>query len=101
MRVSWPGRHVAELDIPGLVRVLNRFGVRYVVIGGAAALVPDLPLPATVDLDVTPAPDRENLSRLADAFDEIREWFVLDSDYYDGLNAWLDERFEQWKETTL
>lgn len=31
-------------------------------------------------------------------FDSIREWFVLDSEYYDGLNAWLERRFEQWKE---
>ena len=69
--MSPPGRPVADLDIPGLVRVLNRWSVRYVVIGGAAALVHDLPLPATVDLDVTPATDPENLARLADAFDEL------------------------------
>ena len=40
-------------------------------------------------------------NELAEAFDEISEWYELDSDYYDGLDEWLDERFEQWKEITL
>ena len=62
---------MVDLDIPGLVKALNRHGVRYVVIGGAAALVHDLPLPMTVDLDITPAADTANLSRLADAFDDL------------------------------
>lgn len=60
-----------ELDIAGIVAVLNAHGVAYVVIGGVAALAHDLPLPATVDLDVTPARDRENLTRLARAFDDL------------------------------
>lgn len=62
---------MAELDIAGIVRALNACAVRYVVIGGVAALVHDLPLPATVDLDITPARDAENLARLAAAFDEL------------------------------
>ena len=62
---------MADLDVAGLVRHLNARGVRYVIIGGVAALVHDLPLPATVDLDVTPARDAENLSRLADVFDDL------------------------------
>lgn len=41
------------------------------MIGGVAALVHDLPLPATVDIDVTPARDPRNLSRLARAFDDL------------------------------
>lgn len=62
---------MADLDIAGIVRTLNARGVRYVVIGGVAALVHDLPLPATVDIDVTPARDVKNLSRLAAAFDDL------------------------------
>ena len=31
----------------------------------------DLPMPATVDIDVTPARDPDNLERLAAAFDEL------------------------------
>ena len=62
---------VPELDPGAIVRVLNRHGVRYVVIGGIAAQLHDLPVPATVDIDVTPARDRPNLERLAQAFDEL------------------------------
>lgn len=54
-----------ELDPGTIVRVLNKHGVRYVVIGGIAAEIHDLPVPTTVDLDVTPARDRKNLERLA------------------------------------
>ena len=60
-----------DLDIPGIVRVLNAHKVRYVVIGGVAALVHNLPLPATVDIDVTPSRDKKNLERLAAAFDTL------------------------------
>lgn len=60
-----------ELDPGAIVRVLNTHGVRYVVIGGIAAEIHDLPVPATVDIDVTPARDRKNLERLARAFDEL------------------------------
>jgi hypothetical protein len=42
-----------------------------VVIGGIAAEIHDLPVPATVDIDVTPARDAKNLERLARAFDEL------------------------------
>lgn len=41
------------------------------MIGGIAAQIRDLPLPATVDLDITPARDDSNLTALADAFDEL------------------------------
>jgi hypothetical protein len=60
-----------DLDAAGIVRALNRHGVRYVIIGGMAAQLHDLPVPATVDIDVTPARDRTNLERLALAFDEL------------------------------
>jgi len=60
-----------ELNPAAIVRVLNRHGVRYVIIGGIAAQIHDLPVPATVDIDVTPARDHKNLERLARAFDEL------------------------------
>ena len=50
-----------DLDIPGVVRALNAHRVRYVVIGGVAALVHNLSVPATVDIDVTPSRDPKNL----------------------------------------
>ena len=60
-----------DLDAAAIVRVLNRHGVQYVVIGGIAAQLNDLPVPATVDIDVTPARDHKNLERLARAFDDL------------------------------
>ncbi len=60
-----------DFDPQSVVRVLNRHGVRYVVIGGIAARVHNLPVPATVDIDVTPARDTKNLQRLAAAFEEL------------------------------
>jgi hypothetical protein len=62
---------VPELDPGTIVRVLNKHGVQYVIIGGIAAEIHDLPVPATVDIDVTPARDHKNLERLARAFDEL------------------------------
>lgn len=59
-----------DLDAAAIVGVLNRHGVKYVVIGGIAAQLHDLPVPATVDIDVTPARDHKNLEWLARAFDE-------------------------------
>lgn len=66
-----PAAGVAELDIAGIVRVLNDRRVEYVVIGGVAALAHDLPVPATIDIDVTPKRERRNLQRLAAAFDDL------------------------------
>lgn len=60
-----------DLDAAAIVRVLNRHGVRFVVIGGIAAQLHDLPVPTTIDIDVTPARDHQNLERLARAFDEF------------------------------
>jgi hypothetical protein len=62
---------VPELDAAAVVRALNARDVRYVVIGGMAAVVHDLPIPRTVDIDITPARDPANLARLANAFDDL------------------------------
>ena len=40
-------------------------------VGGMAAHLNDLPVPATVDIDVTPSRRPANLERLAKAFDEL------------------------------
>jgi hypothetical protein len=58
------------LDPVALLEVLARHQVRFVVIGGIAALSHGYPLP-TEDVDVTPARDRANLERLAAALREL------------------------------
>jgi hypothetical protein len=61
---------VAEPDLRGLLRLLERHDVRYVVIGAQAAVIHGAPV-VTEDLDITPARDDENLQRLASALSEI------------------------------
>ena len=57
-------------DVPAFVSVLNRHGVRYVVIGGyvAQGFISDY---VTHDVDFTPSTDRENLDRLSAALTEL------------------------------
>ena len=58
------------IDPTRVLAVLERHRVRYVLIGGVAANVHGYPLP-TEDVDITPAPDAENLERLAEALREL------------------------------
>ena len=60
-----------QLHINELIAALTRNAVEFVVIGGVAAQLHRLPMPATVDLDITPSRSPENLIRLAKVFDEI------------------------------
>lgn len=55
-----------ELDVERIVAVLNEHGVRYVVIGGFAAVLQGLAR-TTDDLDITPSTEHDNLDRLAAA----------------------------------
>ena len=59
-----------EPDPLEILRALERHGVRYVLIGAAAARIAGAPV-VTEDLDVTPANDPENLERLATALLEL------------------------------
>jgi len=54
-------------DPERIIETLNKFGVRYVVIGAVAALAHGAPMGATFDVDYTPARDPANLKRLSDA----------------------------------
>lgn len=58
------------LDLSRLLAVLARHGVDYVVIGGVATQVHGHRR-TTMDLDLTPDPEPENLRRLAAALEEL------------------------------
>jgi hypothetical protein len=60
-----------ELNAAAIVDVLNRHGVRYVVIGAFAAIAQQAPIPVTRDIDLTPETGRENLRRLSSALKEL------------------------------
>lgn len=53
-----------------LFACLDRHGVRYVLIGGLAAVLHGSPLP-TLDADICPSRDHDNLDRLAGALEEL------------------------------
>lgn len=84
---------------PGpVLAALEAEGVRYVVIGGTAAVIRGAPY-VTFDLDITPARDVANLDRLATALeklgakvygmsDEVAESFRLDGKTLANGSAW-------------
>lgn len=76
-----------------ILEALERRHVGYVLIGGLAAAVRGSPYP-TGDVDITPAPDRENLGRLAAALEDLGAKLRVEG--HDPV-AWpLDERsFDQ------
>jgi hypothetical protein len=59
------------LRATAIIEVLNRHGVRYVVIGAYAAIAQRAPIRATRDIDVTPDASAENLMRLSAALKEL------------------------------
>jgi predicted nucleotidyltransferase len=61
---------VPELDIRGIVEALVQEGVEFLVIGGVAVGFHGY-VRATKDLDVVPAPDPENLEKLARVLGEL------------------------------
>lgn len=58
------------LDLPRLIETLDRHGVEYILVGGAAALSYGAQRP-TKDFDCVPQRTAENLRRLADAMREL------------------------------
>jgi hypothetical protein len=59
-----------SFDFDRIVAVLEAHGVRYVLIGGLAAIAQGSPFP-TEDVDITPEASRENLDRLSAALREL------------------------------
>jgi hypothetical protein len=59
-----------SFDPVAIFEALDRHGVRFVVVGGIAALAQGSPLP-TEDVDVTPERGAENLDRLAAALADL------------------------------
>ncbi len=62
---------MTDLDAAGIAAALNRREVDYVVIGAFAAIAQRAPIPATRDIDFTPARGVENLTRLSAALTDL------------------------------
>jgi hypothetical protein len=59
-----------EFDPIPILETLRRHGVRFILIGAAAAVAQGSPIP-TDDVDITPARDGDNLDRLASALRDL------------------------------
>ena len=62
---------IPALKAAAIADVMNRHRVRNVVIGAYAAIAQHAPIPATRDIDFTPATSLENLKRLSAALKEL------------------------------
>jgi hypothetical protein len=71
----------ADPDLETIIAAFERHDVAYVVIGGAAARARGWP-DQTEDVDLTPERSKENLSRLADALEELEAGFRVDQRRY-------------------
>jgi hypothetical protein len=93
---------VTEPDLGELLRVLDRHNVTFVVIGAQAAAIHGVPV-VTEDLDITPAPDTENLERLAAALREL-EPRLRTADEPEGVSFPVEARMlataDTWNLTT-
>ena len=65
-----PGHGVPSFEPEAILAALEQHRVRYVLIGGIAALARGATL-LNEDVDITPAPDLENLERLAAALRDL------------------------------
>jgi hypothetical protein len=90
----------APPDVPSLLEILSVHGVRYVIIGSVAAELYGVEVQPG-DLDIAPALDRENLTRLAKVLAEI-EAVLPETDQVgqwelqpDGERKWVSRRATQ------
>jgi hypothetical protein len=60
-----------DVDVVAMIEVLLRHKVEFVVIGGFAVELYDVPVPPTRDVDITPARNADNLTRLVTALTEL------------------------------
>lgn len=77
-----------EFNPEAVIRLLGRHDVRYILIGGLAAVTHGAPI-VTQDVDLCYARDLENLERLASALDEVHA-YLRGAD--PGLSFRLDAR---------
>jgi hypothetical protein len=65
----------ADIDTVRILSVLEEHEVQYLVIGGFAAELYRVAIPPTRDIDLTPAPTEDNLTRLSAALRELNARF--------------------------
>lgn len=82
---------MSPLQADEIFACLDRHAVRYILIGGLAAVLQGSPL-ITFDADICPAKDAENLRRLAAALDEL-DARIRTPDAAEGIGFPREARF--------
>lgn len=80
-----------ENQLRMIVECLDRHRVSYVVIGGVAAMLQDVPIQETLDVDVVPEREPKNLKALANALKEMEARLRVPGEP-EGVEIPLDER---------
>ena len=62
---------VRNLDVEGLLEALVSHSIDFILIGGTAAQILNLPVPSTIDVDIAPLRSRKNLERLSEFFEDV------------------------------
>lgn len=62
---------VRKLDAQRLLASLVNHSIDFILIGGTAAQFLNLPIPATLDVDISPLRSQRNLERLSEFFDDV------------------------------
>jgi hypothetical protein len=94
---------VPGVDAERMVATLQSHEVSFVVVGGFAVELWDVAVQPTVDVDVTPEMSRENLTRLADALNELEAGLRVGGEKVEvpgGLSAELIEQMSVLNLTT-
>lgn len=74
-----------------IAECLDRHRVAYVIVGGVAAMLQDVPIPETLDVDVVPKRETKNLKALANALVEMEARLRIPGDP-DGVEVQLDAK---------
>jgi len=83
---------MSDAQIAAVVECLNRHGVRYVVVGGAASQLHGAPVERTRDTDIVPAKNPANLDRLAVALREMDARLWVGPGEPEGVEMTFDRR---------
>jgi hypothetical protein len=62
---------VRKLDVEGLLEALVKHSIHFILIGGTAAQILNLPVPSTIDVDIAPSRSKRNLERLSEFFEDV------------------------------
>lgn len=80
-----------DRQLQAIIECLGRHSVSYVVIGGVAAMLQDVPIEETLDVDVVPERSARNLRALAKALREMEARLRVPGEP-EGVEIPLDER---------